>query len=220
MISTRIFKTGQSRSFPQDLPFSSVAESAVADVALVLGADPADVLVALDSAAYSAIVVELGDECLGALTGEDYGREGGKVLGFARYRNGHEAPTALVELVQQPRTDAAARDAAISLFAQAGMAVAVCNDSPGRIVERLMRPYFNQALNALDRGLATPEDLDRALKLGLGFPRGPVEILTNGGLAEHGDATEALYRRIGGAEFLRPRRARVAAVRRGELKGY
>lgn len=213
MVSTRIFNTGESRSFPQQLPFFSVVESLVADVALVLGPDPARVLRELDRDAYRAVVVELGEECLGALTGEDYGREGGKVLGFARYRNGREAPTALVELVLQPRTEPTARDAAVALFEQAGMAVAVCSDAPGRIVDRLMRPYLNEVLNALDRGLAAPDDLDRALKLGLGFPRGPVEILSCGGLVEHCEATAQLYRQIGESEYLPPRRALVAAAR-------
>jgi 3-hydroxybutyryl-CoA dehydrogenase len=218
MVSTRIFKTGESGSFPQALPFASAAVGSAADVALVLGPDPGSVLAGLDMAAYRAVVVEVGDECLGELTGEDFGREGGKVVGFARYRNGREAPTTLVELVVQPRTEATARETAVALFEDAGLAVAVCNDTPGRIVDRLMRPYFNQVLTAIDRGLAAADDLDRALKLGLGYPRGPVEVLSNGGLAEHCKATAALYRRLGGSEYLPPRGAQVAAVR-GAAKG-
>ena len=49
--------------------------------------------------------VELTTECLGVHTGEDAGQEGSNMLGFARYRNGDDPPSNLIELVRQPNSD-------------------------------------------------------------------------------------------------------------------
>ena len=51
-------------------------------------------------------------------------------------------------------------------FFSAGLVVAVCNDFPGRIVDRLVRPYYNAALRRLDEGLASASDMDTTLRLG------------------------------------------------------
>ena len=163
-----------------------------------------------------AIVLELGIECLGAHTGESRGREGSNVLGFARFRLGDAPPTNLVELVRQPNTDPAALAAAKQAFESAGLAVAVCNDFPGRIVERLIRPYLNAALRRLDEGLATAEDMDTTLRLGLGYPEGPIALLERTGLAAHCEVTQALYEALGDAAYAPARRARVAHMRRSQ----
>ena len=74
------------------------------------------------------VLVELGMECLGDHTGEDAGEEGSNVLGFARYRNGSDAPSALVEIVKQKNTHQASIDAARTFFEAAGLKTALCSD--------------------------------------------------------------------------------------------
>ena len=91
--------------------------------------------------------------------------------------------------MRQPRTSQTANDAARALFDQHGLKVALCNDFAGRILDRLLRPYYNAALRRLDEGLATAGDLDTTLKLGLGYPEGPIELLERTGLAHHYDVT-------------------------------
>ena len=118
----------------------------------------------------AAALIELGTESLGTHTGEARGDEGSNVLGFARFRLGDASPSDLVELVRQPRTSRTAIDAARTLFEQHGLKVAVCGDFAGRILDRLLRPYYNAALRRLDEGLATAADMDTTLKLGLGYP--------------------------------------------------
>ena len=158
-------------------------------------------------------LVELGTECLGAHTGEDAGREGDHRVGVARWRLGNAEPSNLVELVTQPGTDPVAVTAARAAFEAEGLQVAVCLDRAGRILDRLLRPYFNDALRALDNGLATAEDLDKTVRLGLGYPEGPISLLHRSGLASHYDVTKALFDITGDRAFAPPRRAAVARTR-------
>lgn len=200
-----IVASGDSRSFPSG---DTIVDRATerADVTMHLGGGYAP------DPSKTAVLVELDTECLGVQTGEDMGREGSNVVGFARYRNGNDAPSNLIELVRQPATDAAALDAARAIFEVAGFDVVVCADQPGRIVDRLVRPKYNDALRFLDEGLATAEDMDKTCKLGLGYPDGPIERVTRGGLARHFDVTSALYAMTGQPGYAPARRAVVASA--------
>ena len=208
-ISYEIHKSGESRSFPDgDAFFAGASESG--EVAVYLGAkheaDPSK----------AAILVELGTECLGVHTGENAGQEGSNVLGFARYRNGHDAPSQLIELVRQPATPQSAIDAAKQVFEAAGLSVSVCADQAGRIIDRLTRPKYNDALRFLDEGLATAADMDLTCKMGLGYPDGPIERLERGGLDHHHDVAKALFDVYGTPGFAPGRRATVAKMRGGK----
>ena len=210
-----VIDTGASRSFPAAHALTQGA-AADGDAIVVIGAEVGRGLVRIkDREQKTAIVLELGTECLGVYAGESRGTEGSNVLGFARFRLGEGEPTKLVELVRQPNTAPAALAAAKKLFEDAGLAVAVCNDFPGRIVDRLIRPYLNAALRRLDEGLATADDMDTTLKLGLGYPEGPIALLERTGLAAHFDVTQALYEALGDAAYAPARRARVAKWRVG-----
>ncbi len=112
--------------------------------------------------------------------------------------------------MRQPRTDDAALAAAKLVFEAAGLQVAVCGDFAGRIIDRLVRPYYNAALRRLDEGLASADDLDTTLRLGLGYPEGPIALLERTGLAHHFDVTQALFEATGEAAYAPARRARVA----------
>lgn len=209
-MSHQVIISGASRSFPSVHPLIDSA-SASGDVLVLLGAP--DLASIADPGRYRVILVELGTECLGVHTGEGRGTAGSNVLGFARFRMGDAAPTDLVELVKQAHTTAAALDAAKALFESAGLKVAVCNDFPGRIVDRLLRPYLNAALRRLDEQLATADDMDTTLKLGLGYPEGPIALLERTGLAAHFDVTQALYQALGQEAYAPARRAQVAKMR-------
>ena len=210
-----ILDTGGSRSFPEAHPLLA---SAVEDgeVLIVIGRDAGAAL--RPDANKAAILVELGAECLGVHTGESRAEEGSNVLGFARFRLGEAKPSDLVELVRQPGSDEAAIRAAREVLEAAGLSVAVCRDFAGRIIDRLVRPYYNEALNRLDEGLATAADMDLTLKLGLGYPEGPIELLERTGLAHHYDVTAALFEVYGTRAYAPARRA-VVAKQRQRRKG-
>lgn len=209
----QLIDTGASRSFPEPHPLLAAA-AARGDIVIIIGAGAAEAFRTLGShERYAAVLVELGTECLGAHTGESRGEEGSNVLGFARFRLGTAPPSDLVELVRQPRTPEGAIAAACKLFEDHGLKVAVCGDFAGRIVDRLVRPYYNAALRRLDEGLASADDLDTTLKLGLGYPEGPIHLLQRTGLAEHFDVTGALHEALGDPAYAPARRARVAKQR-------
>ena len=197
-----VIGAGVSRSFPDGDAFLSKATTAKdADVLIYagapFGADPAKI----------AILVELGDESLAEHVGE-----GGlsNVLGFARYRNGDDTPSPLVELVRQPASGDAAIQAAKTVFEDAGFQVVLSSDQIGRIINRLVLPKYNAALRFLDEGLATQADMDLTCKLGLGYPDGPIERVIRGGLANHYTRTKALFEAYGTSCYAPPRQAIVA----------
>ncbi|NQW10544.1 MAG: 3-hydroxyacyl-CoA dehydrogenase [Alphaproteobacteria bacterium] len=216
MPSYSIVDTGNSRSFPVDHPFLAGAEDGGA-VLVYLGIGAGDAWRADGSK--TAILVELGTGCLGAVTGESRGEEGSNTLGFARFRVGDGAPSDLVELVRQPHSDAAAIAAATLMLEGAGLEVSLCTDAAGRILDRLLRPYFNEALAKLDEGLATADDMDLTLKLGLGYPEGPIELLERTGLHHHHDVTKALFETYGTRHYAPARRAVVAKQRAARGSG-
>jgi 3-hydroxyacyl-CoA dehydrogenase len=127
-------------------------------------------------------LIELANECLGVHIGDEDGPD--NVLGFARFRLGSAEPTNLVELVRKPWTSDEALAQAKSSLEAAGLVVAVCQDFPGRILNRLLRPYYNAALRRLDDGLASAKDMDATLRMGLGYPEGPIELLNRTGLVD------------------------------------
>ena len=209
----QIVRAGESRSFPEDHPLTAGGQDS-GEVVIIIGAEAGKMISEYkDRERKIAILVELGTECLGVHTGESRGEEGSNVLGFARFRLGGGEPSKLVEVVRQPRTPESAVAAARQVFESAGLQVAVCNDFAGRIVDRLVRPYYNAALRRLDEGLASAADLDTTLKLGLGYPEGPIELLERTGLAHHCDVTQALFEAYGEAAYAPARRARVAKQR-------
>lgn len=212
-----ILDTGNSRSFNSEHPLMTGAAKALksAEVVIVLGEHAGNHAKSLEKwQDKTAVLIELGTDSLGMHTGESRAGEGSNALGFARFRLGDAEPTSLVELVRQPRTHEAAIAAAKKLFEGVGLEVAVCGDFAGRIIDRLVRPYYNAALRRLDEGLATADDLDTTLKLGLGYPEGPISLLERTGLAHHFDVTQALYEATGEQPYAPARRARVAKHRK------
>ncbi|KRB70591.1 3-hydroxyacyl-CoA dehydrogenase family protein [Noviherbaspirillum sp. Root189] len=214
-----IIDTGNSRSFPSRHPLMD-GQSKDGNVVLLIGENAGDQLDRIvDVDAKTAVLIELGTECLGVHTGESRAKEGSNVLGFARFRLGDGEPSNLIELVRQPNTLESALNAAKEVLEAAGFKVAVCYDFSGRIIDRLVRPYYNAALRRLDEGLATADDMDLTLKLGLGYPEGPIALLERTGLAHHFDVTQALFESYGESPYAPARRARVAKVRSKKKAG-
>jgi 3-hydroxybutyryl-CoA dehydrogenase len=202
-MSYSVIKKGPSRSFPEgDAFLGGAAAGAGADILIFSGApfvaDPQK----------TAILVELGNESLAEHIGED--SDFTNVLGFARYCNGDDVPSKLIELVRPSSASDAAVAVCIELFTAAGLEVVVSADQIGRIINRLVIPKYNAALRFLDEGLATQTDMDLTCKLGLGYPDGPLERIFRGGMARHYDVTLALFQTYGTPSYAPPRRAVVA----------
>jgi 3-hydroxybutyryl-CoA dehydrogenase len=71
-------------------------------------------------------------------------------------------------------TSPQARDAALGLFTSDGVPVTLINDSAGFIAQRVMATIVNIACNIAQRGIASVADIEDAVPLGLGYPRGPL----------------------------------------------
>jgi len=69
----------------------------------------------------------------------------------------------------------------------------VVKDRPGFLINALLMPYLNDVIQEFDHELASAEDIDIALKLGLGYKTGPLELLDMIGLDVHLHATDAAY---------------------------
>lgn len=201
---------GTSRSFPEDDAFLAGSQQD-GEVLVVIGDEIRVDVHALGC--HKAVAVELGDDCLSVHTGGCETPETSNVIGFSRWRLGNNEPSNLVELVVEPGAKAEAIAAARHIFESAGLVVSVCADRSGRIVDRLIRPQFNLALRAVDDGLATPEDIENCLKLGLGYRNGILEPLLDSGLAHHYDVTSMLFKTYGQAQYAPPRQAVVAKKR-------
>jgi 3-hydroxybutyryl-CoA dehydrogenase len=77
-------------------------------------------------------------------------------------------------------------------------------DRPGFLVNRLLMPYLNQVIQAYDDGLASAEDMDTALEMGLGYPMGGFKLLDLIGLDIHLHATSAAYEQTHDLHFSPP----------------
>jgi 3-hydroxybutyryl-CoA dehydrogenase len=198
---------GESRSFPSGDDFLT---GGTAGAAVLVLAGEVDIL-PTDGFAHAAILVELGAECLEVHL--PLGEGARRCLGFSRWRLGTSQPSNLVELVVPADAHPDAVVAARRVFESAGLSVSECADRSGRIVDRLIRPQFNLALAAVDNGLADADDLDAILTLGLGYRRGVLKPVLDGGLDWHFTTSSALFETYGQPAYAPARRAVVAYER-------
>jgi 3-hydroxybutyryl-CoA dehydrogenase len=77
-------------------------------------------------------------------------------------------------LMVNPLTKKEVKEAAHGLLASDGVPVSVINDSPGFVAQRVVAHIVNVGCDIMQMRICSPEDLDRAVMLGLGYPRGPL----------------------------------------------
>ena len=122
-------------------------------------------------------------------------------------------PTAmvLVEIVRAPQTSDATIAAAHALALRLGRTPVDVADTPGFIVNRVARPFYLQALRALERGVASAAALD-TLARGAGFAMGPFALMDLIGLDVNYAVSTAVYDRLHAPRLLpHPLQARMIA---------
>jgi 3-hydroxybutyryl-CoA dehydrogenase len=101
---------------------------------------------------------------------------------------------ALVELTRGLQTDEATVETSKAVVKTLGKTAIVAKNSPGFIVNRILCPMINEAVFALQEGLASPADIDEAMKLGCSHPIGPLALADLIGLDVVLAVMEVFYR--------------------------
>lgn len=127
-------------------------------------------------------------------------------------------PVPLMPLVEVVRTVATAPEPlalAVDFVGRLGKQPILARDSAGFIVNLLLIPYLLDAVRAVERGVATVQDIDAGMKLGCGHPMGPLTLLDFVGLDTSLKVGEILYE-----EFREPRYAPPPLLKRMVLAGW
>ncbi|MFL6289590.1 MAG: 3-hydroxyacyl-CoA dehydrogenase family protein, partial [Thermoanaerobaculia bacterium] len=121
----------------------------------------------------------------------------------------------LIELVRGLETSQETLDALREVGVRMGKEIVTVNESPGFVTSRINALIGNEAFRMLQEGVASAEDIDKALKLGLNHPMGPFEMVDLVGLDVRLSILEFLHRTLG--EAYRPNNLLVQHVRAGRL---
>jgi len=127
-------------------------------------------------------------------------------------------PVPIMKLVEVVKTIATTQDVIDTLFDFArklGKEPILAKDSTGFVVNRLLVPYLLYAIKVYDEGLASKEDIDKGMKLGCGYPMGPLELLDFVGLDTTYYIAQIMF-----DEFKDPMMAPPPLLRRMVLAGH
>lgn len=125
------------------------------------------------SAEAICLITPLGEDCTAALT--RLGLPAERTLALDSFANWDKRRT----LMRQPAANADVVAQARQALGADGVPVEVINDSPGFVIQRLIASVVNLGCEIAQKGIATPDTLDRAIQLALGYPKGPL------GFGEH-----------------------------------
>lgn len=140
-------------------------------------------------------------------------KRGDKVLGIHFFNPVPVMP--LIEFVRTILTSDETIAIAHEFGASLGKTMVTAKDTPGFIVNRLLVPYLLDAVRIYEEGLASKEDIDTAIKLGLNHPMGPLTLLDFVGLDTTLFIADAMYE-----EYKDPRYAAPPLLRRMVLAGH
>ncbi|MEK7487663.1 MAG: 3-hydroxyacyl-CoA dehydrogenase NAD-binding domain-containing protein, partial [Planctomycetota bacterium] len=110
----------------------------------------------------------------------------------------------LLEIVLAHQTTNGTRQQALDLSQKLGKEAILVKDSPGFATSRLGIVLGMEAIRMLQEGVASAEDIDRAMELGYGHPMGPLKLTDLVGLDVRLAITEYLYKELGTPQFLPP----------------
>jgi 3-hydroxybutyryl-CoA dehydrogenase len=110
----------------------------------------------------------------------------------------------LVEVVRAEATSADAFDTAYAFAERLGKDPIACSDTPGFVVNRILIPVLNDAVRVLDEGVASPEDIDKGMRLGTNWPIGPLALIDLIGIDTYVYVCEALWASLREPRFAPP----------------
>lgn len=107
----------------------------------------------------------------------------------------------LVEVVKGLQTSKDVTETVVELAKKLGKTPVVVNDSPGFVSNRILLPMINEAIFALESGVADKEAIDTVMKLGMNHPMGPLALADLIGLDICLDILNVLYRDLGDPKY-------------------
>nr|WP_026174119.1 3-hydroxyacyl-CoA dehydrogenase NAD-binding domain-containing protein [Effusibacillus pohliae] len=123
----------------------------------------------------------------------------------------------LVEIVQGIQTSDATVETLSRLAVDMGKHPVKCKDTPGFIVNRVARPYYNEALRILGDGVASVEQIDRIMKQAGKFPMGPFELQDLIGIDVNFSTTQSVFAGFFGDSRFRPHFYQQRLMQAGQL---
>jgi 3-hydroxybutyryl-CoA dehydrogenase len=112
----------------------------------------------------------------------------------------------LVEIVRANESSDEAVEAAYAWAEQAGKQPVRCRDTPGFIVNRILIPLLNDCVRVLDEAGVKPEEMDKAMVNGAGWPLGPCALIDLIGVDVHVHASAALHEKLQEPRMAAPER--------------
>lgn len=107
----------------------------------------------------------------------------------------------LLELVRGLGTSEETIQTAKEIGERLNKVIIVSADSAGFIVNRLLDPMINEAFDLIERGVGTPEDIDKGCKYGLNWPMGPCELIDMAGIDIELAVMETIYADTGDSKY-------------------
>jgi len=214
----KVTKDAASEAFGR-LEYASSVEQAAREADLVIEAVPEEmeskieIFTLLDKVCRPATILASNTSSLSVTEIASVTYRAPKCVGMHFFNPVHKMK--LLEVVRALETAGDTLAAAVEVGRRMGKEVVVIRESPGFITSRINAMIGNEAFYMLQEGIASAEDIDRALKLGLNHPMGPFEMVDLVGLDTRLHILEYLHKSLG--EKFRPAPLMVQYVKAGRL---
>jgi len=156
----------------------------------------------LDKVCPSNTILATNTSCLSIIDMSMVTKRADRVLGIHFFN-----PVPVMKLVEVVKTIATSPETIMAgkqFGEKCGKKVIIAQDSPGFIVNRLMIPFILNAIQMMDNGVATKEDIDTGINLGLNHPMGPLALSDLIGLDTVYFIANAMYAELKDPQFVAP----------------
>ncbi|HEY1264143.1 MAG TPA: 3-hydroxyacyl-CoA dehydrogenase NAD-binding domain-containing protein [Terriglobales bacterium] len=210
---------GEAGSALARLEFAGSVEEAAREADLVIEAVPEEleskieIFTLLDKACRPGTILASNTSSLSITEVAAVTYRAPKCIGMHFFNPVHKMK--LIEVVRARETDDDTVATAVEVGKRMGKEVVVIRESPGFVTSRINALIGNEAFYMLGEGIASAEDIDKALKLGLNHPMGPFELVDLVGLDTRLHILNYLHQTLG--EKYRPAPLLVEYVRQGRL---
>jgi 3-hydroxybutyryl-CoA dehydrogenase len=156
----------------------------------------------LDKICPPSAILATNTSCLSIIDMAVMTKRADKVLGIHFFN-----PVPVMKLVEVVKTIATSQEtisAGKQFGEKCGKKVVIAQDSPGFIVNRLMIPFILNAIHMMDSSIASKEDIDAGINLGLNHPMGPLALADLIGLDTVFFIANAMYAELRDPQFVAP----------------